>query len=127
MRNMKQKSKIRVLTLEGPPKERGRIHGENLRPLILEILERYKYYLRFYFQKDPDPLIDSFLSSTNFLSAAKKWSPHLLKEMEGIAEGVGVDFKEIFYINSFSLSISGFKIPCFRAKNRISRRCISAI
>lgn len=93
---MRQQSKIRVLTLEGSPKERGRVHGETLKPMILEILERYKYLIRIILQKDSDPLIDYFLSSTNFLSAVKKWTPHLLEEIEGIAEGVGVDFKEIF-------------------------------
>ncbi|MFX1310760.1 MAG: hypothetical protein ACFE8C_13745, partial [Promethearchaeota archaeon] len=93
---MKQSSKINKLTLEGSPKERGQFHGETLNPMVLEILERYKYQLKLNFKKDPDSLIDYFLSNTNFLSAAKKWTPHLLKEIEGIAEGVGVDFKEIF-------------------------------
>lgn len=93
---MKHPSKIKVLTLKGSPKERGCIHGETLKSMIREILERYKYHLQFNYHKDPDQLIDYFLSNTNFLSAVKKWTPHLLEEIEGIADGVGVDFREIF-------------------------------
>lgn len=96
MEILRQQSKIRVLTLEGSPKERGRVHGDTLKSQILEILERYKYLLHLNLHKDPDSLIEYFLSSTNFLSAVKKWAPLLLEEIEGIAEGVGVDFKEIF-------------------------------
>lgn len=93
---MTNKSKIQVLELEGSPKERGRIHGDALRPLILEVLERYKYLLRLNLNKNPDPIIDDFLVNTEFLSATKKWAPQLLEEVEGIAEGAGIDFKEIF-------------------------------
>jgi isopenicillin-N N-acyltransferase-like protein len=89
-------SKIRVLTLEGSPKERGRIHGETLKSMIREILERYRHNLHYNYHKDPDQLIDYFLSNTNFLLAVKKWTPLLLEEVEGIADGVGVDFREIF-------------------------------
>ena len=96
MKMIKETSKIKVLTLEGSPKERGYIHGETLKTEIIEILERYKYSLKINYNKNPDQLIDYFLSNTNFLTAVKKWSPHLLEEIEGIAEGVGTEFKEIF-------------------------------
>lgn len=130
MEIMKLSSKIKVLTLEGSPKNRGHIHGEILKPMILEILERYKYQLRFNLQKNPDSLIDYFLSNTNFLSTVKKWTPHLLEEIEGIAESVGVDFKEIFALQLvphdegwwfFQRSASTVKcssLGCFREGNQ---------
>lgn len=96
---MRPTSKIRVLTLEGSAKERGRIHGEMLKTLILEAIERYKYLMSLTYKRDPEILIGSFLTKTNFLSAAKKWTPHLINEIKGIAEGVGVNFKEIFALN----------------------------
>ncbi|MFX0037411.1 MAG: C45 family autoproteolytic acyltransferase/hydrolase [Candidatus Hermodarchaeota archaeon] len=92
---MKHPSKIKVLTLEGSPKERGRFHGESLKSMIIEIIERYKYLIKLNHRKDPDDLIDYFLTTTNFLPSIKKWTPHLLEEIKGISEGVGVDFKEI--------------------------------
>jgi len=96
MKMITEKSKIKVLTLEGSPKERGYIHGEALKTEIFEVLERYKYSLKISHNKNPDQLIDYFISNTNFLAAVTKWSPHLLDEIEGIAEGAGTEFKEIF-------------------------------
>ena len=55
---MKHPSKIRVLTLEGSPKERGRIHGESLKPMVIEFIERYKYLIKLNYHKDPDDLVD---------------------------------------------------------------------
>lgn len=96
---MRPTSNIRVLTLEGSAKERGIIHGEKLKPLILEAIERYKYSMFLTMKRDPEILIDLFLTKTNFLSSAKKWAPHLIDEIKGIAEGAGVNFKEIFALN----------------------------
>ncbi len=118
---VKQKSKIRVLRLEGSPKERGRIHGETLKPMILEVLERYKKLLRIYVQKDPDPIIDFFLANTDFLTATKKWAPQLLEEIEGIAEGVGIDFKEIFAMHLAAHDEKWW----FLQKSNISEHCSS--
>lgn len=127
---MKKSSKIKVLTLEGSPKERGSIHGEALKPMILEIIERYKYQLRLNLQKDPGTLIDYFLSNTNFLSTVKKWTPHLLEEIEGIAESVGIDFKEIFalqlvahdegwwFFQKSSSTVNCSSIGCYREGNQ---------
>ncbi len=93
---MKTKSKIRVLELEGTPKERGRIHGETLAPQVHEALERYKNLLKLTYNENPDSLIDQFLENTNFLPSIKKWAPQLLEEVEGVADGVGMDFEEIY-------------------------------
>lgn len=89
-------SKIKVLKLEGSARERGRIHGEELRPMVLEVLERYKYLLKITLNKNPESEIDRFLENTNFKVAIDKWAPNLLEEVKGIADGVGVDFREIF-------------------------------
>ncbi|MFX0023455.1 MAG: C45 family autoproteolytic acyltransferase/hydrolase [Candidatus Hermodarchaeota archaeon] len=96
MKIIKDLSKIRVINLEGSPNERGYLHGETLKFEIIEIIERYKYSLQINYKKNPEQLINYFLSNTNFLAAVKKWSPHLIEEIEGIAEGVGVEFNEIF-------------------------------
>jgi predicted choloylglycine hydrolase len=96
MKKMNNLSKIKVITLEGSHRERGYIHGEALKFEIIEIIERYKYSMQINFNKNPEQLIDYFLSNTSFLAAVKKWSPHFIEEIEGIAEGVGVEFNEIF-------------------------------
>jgi len=42
---------------------------------------------------DPDEYISEFLENTNFPVAIKKWTPGLLEEVKGIAEGSGVDYE----------------------------------
>ena len=93
---MKNNSRIEVLVLRGTPKERGRVHGESLRPMIFEVLDRWKYQLGQQLRGDPDELVNEFVEGTGFISAVEKWTPHLLEEVEGIADGAGADFNDIF-------------------------------
>jgi len=91
-------SEIDVIVLEGSPKERGLTHGEVLKPRIRELLEQWKYLLYDQFHKNPKNLINELVENTNFLAAIKKWTPQLLVEIEGIAEGAEVEFNEIFAV-----------------------------
>jgi len=88
----------RLLVLEGSPRERGLVHGETLRPMILEVIERWKYRLEVIYGLKPERLIDRFVEETDFVAAVRKLSPHLLDEVEGISEGAGVDFNTIFLL-----------------------------
>jgi isopenicillin-N N-acyltransferase-like protein len=96
---MKNTGDMPVLTLEGSAKERGQIHGEALKPKILEHIEMTKGFMGENMESTPQDAMDDFLSNTNFLPAIEKWTPFLLGEMEGIAAGAGVDFKEILLLN----------------------------
>jgi len=84
---------IRRIELRGGPRQRGRIHGETLRPLVREHLERWKDALQRDMNVDPDQYVTEFLADTNFLPAAQRWTPELLEELRGIAEGAGTDFR----------------------------------
>ena len=42
---MTDKAAVTVLELAGRPRERGRIHGEALRPLVQEGVARWQYQL----------------------------------------------------------------------------------
>jgi len=86
---MTQPFNMRFVTLEGTPRERGRIHGETLRSEILELMERFRDDTR---QECLHPLIER----TGLLAAAEKWTPDLVEEVRGIGEGAGLDFKTIF-------------------------------
>ncbi|MCJ7625936.1 MAG: hypothetical protein MUO76_20780 [Anaerolineaceae bacterium] len=99
---MKNANRIPKIELSGSPRQRGQKHGEELKPLIYEGLENWKYFLYTVKQKDPDKIIDQFVENTNFLSAIKKWTPHLLEEVEGIADGCGTRFNDIY---AFQLTI----------------------
>jgi len=114
---------LRVLTLEGTPRNRGRIHGEALRAEIRETLSRWKDGVRRYPGLDPAVYVDEFLRDTNFLPNIKTWAPHLLEEVEGLAEGAGLDFKTMY---AYQLGDEDFWYSRKRAnekRDRAEARC----
>ncbi len=88
--------KIEVVTLTGSPLERGRIHGETLKPQITELIKIWKTELRKAYDLDPDKYIEEFVEKTRFPEAIKKWTPHLMEEVQGISQGSGIDFRTVF-------------------------------
>jgi hypothetical protein len=88
-----------LIVLEGSPRERGRIHGETLKPLILDHIGRWKEILGVTTGENPDAYIGQFLEDTDMLTPVERWTPDLLEEVRGIAEGTGVDFRTIFALN----------------------------
>ncbi len=88
----KEKKGVTVLHLKGTPRERGRIHGEALRPRIKELVSTWKDELHKQTKINPDIYLMEFLEKTRFTKAIKTWTPGLLKEVEGIAEGANIEF-----------------------------------
>ncbi len=86
-------SLIRRLDVRGDGRARGRAHGEELRELIHDHLERWKIALAAELDEHPDIYVDRFLSETNFMPAIRRWTPDLLAEVEGISEGARADFR----------------------------------
>src|SRR5262249_5207947 len=84
--------KLRVLVLEGTPRDRGLTHGRAMRDQIHEAVRLWKTALANAFKMDADTFIHRFVRQTNFVAAIKKWTPDLLDEIQGMAEGAGVDF-----------------------------------
>jgi len=91
-----KKEDIDVLELSGTPLQRGRVHGEALRSKISELIEIWHEDLRKNRKRDPAACIDDLLEHTRFEQAIKMWTPDLLEEVRGIAEGSGLDYKTIF-------------------------------
>ena len=87
---------FQVLLLEGPARERGRAHGEALRGLIHEMVGEWKENIYQDLRMDPDLFLAELLSETDFIPAIQRWTPSLLEEVEGIAEGAAMDFDTIF-------------------------------
>ena len=84
--------KFQVIEIRGTPHERGVQHGKLLRESIRKAVKAWKEDLRRTYQGDPDVFIKNFLATTDYVPAIKKWTPGLLQEVRGIAEGAGVDF-----------------------------------
>lgn len=95
-------SNIPIIELSGTPRERGRIHGETAKTLISATIECWQTDLGNFGQSgettnkpDPDVYLKKFFSQTDYLGAIKKWTPDLLEEVQGIAEGSGQRFEHI--------------------------------
>jgi isopenicillin-N N-acyltransferase-like protein len=91
-----QEGKLEVVTLTGSPLERGRIHGETLKPKINELITIWKNELHKAYNLDPDTYIEEFVEKTRFTEAIKKWTPQLMEEVRGISQGSGIDIRTIF-------------------------------
>lgn len=85
-----------VLDLSGDGRSRGRAHGETLRKEVREHLARWIEALTSDIDVDPETYIDEFLADTDFIGSAEAWTPDLLEEARGIAEGAGVDWRWTF-------------------------------
>lgn len=84
------------VVLEGTPYQRGVQHGTALRAEIRASVAEWKESLRRTYGTDPDQFIRAFMARTNFQPAIEKWTPGLLDEVRGIAEGSGVGFDALF-------------------------------
>lgn len=80
---------LKVVELSGSAHERGLKHGKELRSEIARMVELWKKDLQARAKEDPDILLRRFSAETNFVPAIKKWTPDLLDEIRGIAEGSG--------------------------------------
>jgi predicted choloylglycine hydrolase len=87
---------LKVLHLSGSPYERGLQHGRRLRTEIGKLVSLWKEDLGRQAKTDPDSLIKRFLAETNFMPAIQKWTPDLLDEVKGIADGAGLPFETMF-------------------------------
>jgi isopenicillin-N N-acyltransferase-like protein len=113
---------LRVLRLSGSAYERGLQHGRQLRSEIARIIALWKDDLRSEYKVDPDTLIREFRTGTNFTPAIKRWTPDLLDEIRGIADGAGQPFDTVL---AFQLMDEIWVFADKRAANRCSAMGIS--
>ena len=94
---------IYYLILDGKtPYERGYQHGAALEFPIKKALRQFKAWIR---QNvgldDPEEMILDFAENTPYLASVQTDVPDLYAEMAGVAEGAGVDMKQLFVYQSF--------------------------
>jgi predicted choloylglycine hydrolase len=92
-------SEMEVLILDGESRKRGLDHGEALKARVNEQVARLKIAIEKWVKMDPDVFIDQFINETDFITAIQRWTPDLLEELEGIADGSGTMFKDIYAMN----------------------------
>ena len=85
---------IPELTLSGPPRERGRQHGEQLRAMIASAIGAWFEHLAP--RTDPHAFVVEMSERTGLRAAGEAHVPEFLAEVAGIAEGAGQDFETMF-------------------------------
>jgi len=88
-------SRFAVLEISGTPRQRGRAYGEGLRPLIAERDRSWRREIETRTKISAEDFIEDFLQRTNFTPAIERWTPDLLEEVKGIAEGSGLSYRAI--------------------------------
>jgi isopenicillin-N N-acyltransferase like protein len=83
--------KMHIVEISGTPRERGRIHGEQLRTQIQSLFAYGRESLKQAGGPGLEDICTFFLQSTGHLAAARKWTPDLVEEINGIAEGANID------------------------------------
>ncbi len=87
---------LRVIDLSGTPYEMGLAHGTALKAEIAELLKRWKEDLARTYKMPAEDFVRKLLAATDFKPAIERWTPGLLEEVRGIADGAGVDFDILF-------------------------------
>lgn len=108
-------TKIPVLTLSGTPYEKGLTHGREQRKNIadfsssvLEVHQLNNSHLKI----EGQSLQTFCMRNLGFL---EKFSPGLVEEMRGIADGSGTSFEDILLLNCF-LELEDLRAPSLGAK-----------
>jgi hypothetical protein len=89
-------AKLRVVDLAGTPYEMGRIHGRTLGVEIRELVKLWKEDLEKRYQVPAEVFIRAFMKKTDFKPAMERWTPGLLEEVRGIADGAEIDFDTMY-------------------------------
>ena len=88
--------KLRIVDLEGTPYQMGMVHGRTLKTEIRELIKRWKEDLEKTYRVTAEVFIRNLLKKTDFRPATERWTPGLLDEVRGIADGAGVDFDTMY-------------------------------
>jgi len=92
-------TEIPLIELAGPPRTRGRIHGEALREKIHTLLGAWRQLIEATTGHPLEAIAADFRASTRFDEAMRRWTPGLLEELEGIAEGADVPYELLYTFN----------------------------
>ncbi|WP_082233011.1 C45 family autoproteolytic acyltransferase/hydolase [Halobacillus massiliensis] len=102
---------IKRLNLQGSPREIGRRHGQEGKAEVLKSLETYEKLFHGYKSLNWAQAKDIAIQH---LSAIEQYDIELLEEMEGVAEGAGVEFEDILALNARSeIALANYKGAVF--------------
>lgn len=83
-----------VIDISDSPRARGRAHGESLRELVRDHVERFDQWASSAAGEPPADFRSALVTRTGFVRTAASYCPELLDETRGIADGAGITFEE---------------------------------
>lgn len=89
---------LKVIELTGSAYNRGLIHGKTLKKEIRQIVNRWSDITEMIHGLNMDDMKVDYLKKTQFKKSIEKWTPDLLDEINGIADGAGIDRDLIFLL-----------------------------
>jgi isopenicillin-N N-acyltransferase like protein len=94
---------IPVVDLVGGPSERGRSHGTQLRDEIRNFYNDWTSQWRYQSESQEAGVSERDLLeyAVAHVPASRLYAPELVEEIEGIAEGSGLSFEQVFALNCF--------------------------
>lgn len=102
---------IKKLTLQGSAKEIGYIHGSDGKHQVIQSLETYEKLFHGYRQISWSEAKERGLEHLN---AIEVYAPEMVEEMQGIADGAGVEFEDILALNARSeIALTGYRGQAF--------------
>jgi isopenicillin-N N-acyltransferase-like protein len=116
------KGPLREVFLGGSPRQRGQAYGESLRAEIAGAVDTWRGSLAAATGEHPDGYIRDFLAAVDFEPAIERWTPGLLDEVRGLAEGTGLDFDTIY---AFQLVDEEWVFRRNRVAPALAERCSS--
>lgn len=93
-----QANHLRVIKLAGSPRNRGRIHGEELRTEIRELSEAHADAISRVYAVPAEDYLEQFRAYQGFSGAISAYCPDLMEEVRGIADGAGLPVETILLL-----------------------------
>ncbi|MEI9810635.1 MAG: C45 family peptidase [Bacteroidota bacterium] len=87
---------VPVIELSGNAYQRGLQHGSQLKSDIAEVFVKWKKNIRAAINADADSVLAAFLAASDFKPVTRQYTPAILDELKGIAEGSGQKFDDVF-------------------------------
>lgn len=89
----------RMVELDGTGRSRGQAHGEELRSLIAQAMDRWRTRIAEQYGCSPEGYVRDFLGSTRFVKTVRSLSPDLYDEVVAIAAGSNQPLDEVMAYN----------------------------
>lgn len=87
---------VPVIELNGDAYNRGLQHGLQLKNEIAAVYRKWKENIQRNSRRNADSVLNEFRAAINFEPITKKYVPHVLDEMKGIAAGSGQTYEDVY-------------------------------